>query len=240
MTILQKQTSLFTEEQLTFFQEDSHVNHIASLEQEKVKRMIDTSGLKCLEQYEKFSRATLWGKTFMALLIGTGDWYSTRCKLTWKVKATKYNQLYFQLVAKTHPTEEKGSGFWPTATTSDTNAGKSRLRGDYKRYRGEDLATFAKRTSMYPTPRSRESGDYTYDQGDHSKPRLTLTGVAKMWPTPRGTKTEGYSSEKFRPTLAQTVTGQKKPLGGQLNPMWVEWLMGFPLGWTDLEHSETP
>jgi hypothetical protein len=29
-------------------------------------------------------------------------------------------------------------------------------------------------------------------------------------------------------------------IGGQLNPMWVEWLMGFPLGWTDLEDSETP
>lgn len=28
--------------------------------------------------------------------------------------------------------------------------------------------------------------------------------------------------------------------GGQLNPMWVEWLMGFPLGWTDLNASETP
>jgi len=27
---------------------------------------------------------------------------------------------------------------------------------------------------------------------------------------------------------------------GQLNPTWVEWLMGFPEGWTDLEHSETP
>lgn len=23
--------------------------------------------------------------------------------------------------------------------------------------------------------------------------------------------------------------------GGKLNPMWVEWLMGFPTGWTDLE-----
>ena len=27
---------------------------------------------------------------------------------------------------------------------------------------------------------------------------------------------------------------------GHLNPKWVEWLMGFPAGWTDLEHSETP
>lgn len=29
-------------------------------------------------------------------------------------------------------------------------------------------------------------------------------------------------------------------LNGRPNPMWVEWLMGFPIGWTDLEDSETP
>ena len=27
--------------------------------------------------------------------------------------------------------------------------------------------------------------------------------------------------------------------GGQLNPQWVEWLMGYPAGWTDLKDSET-
>lgn len=27
--------------------------------------------------------------------------------------------------------------------------------------------------------------------------------------------------------------------GGYLNPEWIEWLMGFPLRWTDLEDSET-
>ena len=26
--------------------------------------------------------------------------------------------------------------------------------------------------------------------------------------------------------------------GGRLNPMWVEWLMGWPLGWTDLKPLE--
>ena len=28
-------------------------------------------------------------------------------------------------------------------------------------------------------------------------------------------------------------------VGGQLNPEWTEWFMGFPIGWTELEHSET-
>jgi hypothetical protein len=27
----------------------------------------------------------------------------------------------------------------------------------------------------------------------------------------------------------------KENIGGSLNPEWVEWLMGFPIGWTDLE-----
>lgn len=28
-------------------------------------------------------------------------------------------------------------------------------------------------------------------------------------------------------------------IGGQLNPNWVEWLMGWPIGWTDLQPLET-
>ena len=35
---------------------------------------------------------------------------------------------------------------------------------------------------------------------------------------------------------------EQTPYGkiGHLNPTWVEWLMGFPTGWTELRHSETP
>ena len=48
------------------------------------------------------------------------------------------------------------------------------------------------------------------------------------------------ASERF-PNL-ETVVAQRDPTvaGGQLNPTWVEWLMGFPLGWTDCVVSETP
>lgn len=33
--------------------------------------------------------------------------------------------------------------------------------------------------------------------------------------------------------------GMQAGNGGKLNPTWTEWLMGFPLGWTDLDASET-
>ena len=43
-------------------------------------------------------------------------------------------------------------------------------------------------------------------------------------------KDKGYPSEYGRneiPLAAQ--------VGGPLNPDWVEWLMGWPIGWTDLK-----
>jgi hypothetical protein len=30
-------------------------------------------------------------------------------------------------------------------------------------------------------------------------------------------------------------TEYEVPSTGQMNPEWVEWLMGFPIGWTDLK-----
>jgi len=49
-------------------------------------------------------------------------------------------------------------------------------------------------------------------------------------PTHHNYKEGAYPSEYTRktPTLATHA-------GGKLNPMWVEWLMGWPIGWTDLK-----
>jgi hypothetical protein len=46
-------------------------------------------------------------------------WYSTRCKLTWKLKGTKYSRLYFQLVPSTLPTEGIGFGLLPTPAAQE-------------------------------------------------------------------------------------------------------------------------
>lgn len=59
----------------------------------------------------------------------------------------------------------------------------------------------------------------------------------RLWPTPRGTGPIGSKSHDYRvdrgylDATVQDRTGESGPL----NPDWVEWLMGFPIGWTDLE-----
>ena len=40
-------------------------------------------------------------------------------------------------------------------------------------------------------------------------------------------------------TLAQFVGSSRQASGLKLNPTWVEWLMGWPLGWTELQPLET-
>jgi hypothetical protein len=82
------------------------------------------------------------------------------------------------------------------------------------------LYTKEKEYLLWPTVRAAETGDYQYAHGDHAKKVMTLTGAVKM-----------YENHPFKNLNDQ--------IGGQLNPMWVEWLMGFPIGWTDLSVSET-
>jgi hypothetical protein len=68
---------------------------------------------------------------------------------------------------------------------------------------------------------------------------LTLNQAVKvaMFPTPtvQDASNNGGPSQYQRNSLPLNAVA-----GGQLNPTWVEWLMGFPLGWTALDASETP
>lgn len=71
-----------------------------------------------------------------------------------------------------------------------------------------------------------------------------------MWPTPEASDASGGRVAKEfggqRPSGAKravslgTAVAHRGATGGSLNPTWVEWLMGFPLGWTDCEDSATP
>ena len=77
-------------------------------------------------------------------------------------------------------------------------------------------------------------------------PRTAVSGCS-LWPTPtaRDYKDVGrntnYASLYRKGKLAGFVA-HRQPAGepiGSLNPAWVEWLMGFPSGWTDSAPSAT-
>jgi hypothetical protein len=88
----------------------------------------------------------------------------------------------------------------------------------------------------WPTPRSCSAmaATITPESAWNQKrnPNLETIVGKRMFPTPtcHNSKEGAYASEynKNTPTLATHA-------GGKLNPMWVEWLMGWPLAWTDLK-----
>lgn len=86
---------------------------------------------------------------------------------------------------------------------------------------------------LWPTPKGSPLGpDYARLNRPNSGSDGLSTAVAREFlptPTVQDSKNNGSSSQQDRNT---------KPLnalaGGPLNPVWVEWLMGYPEGWTDL------
>lgn len=124
--------------------------------------------------------------------------------------------------------------------------------------------------AMWPTPRAgkvtdedEDSWTARRDKGHVSTPPLTL--AVKMWRTPNATEGDGGAQHgekrlagghmmrlrdqvKMYPTpdvgaakgRGAASAEDRTRLCGSLNPTWVEWLQGYPLGWTDCADSETP
>jgi hypothetical protein len=89
-------------------------------------------------------------------------------------------------------------------------------------------------SGSWPTPTASEyTGPGNAGQGGDN----LRTAV---WRTPqaRDGNPRGASDPRRREAQGHSVSLHDQ-IGGQLNPTWVEWLMGFPIGFTDLEASGT-
>ena len=214
MQTSRRQISLFTEDELTSSAGASPANPTQAQASDLGKKMTATSGQRCCDAFGRFPRVGLWGKTFSALLIGQEGWSSTRCRLIWKLKASKFNRMFFQLQASTLPTEETGSGLLLT--------------------------------EMLPTPTASECRDtqLTAEQAkklDKGGRVLRRLGTLGMLPTPTKVthKTSGISRKAWNKRIKD---GRQECLNmaihkttgttSQLNPQFVEEMMGFPENWT--------
>jgi hypothetical protein len=93
----------------------------------------------------------------------------------------------------------------------------------------------------WPTPAARDckganSMEHLTRESGHRNHQDQLANAVKLYPTPRAQSANGPSDTATRQGGAdlQSVVSNEADIGGQLNPTWVEWLMGFPIGWTDL------
>lgn len=144
---------------------------------------------------------------------------------------------------KLRPTQ--GEIIWPTPTArlGQNRGAQSKRFLNPKRSSDLDDAV-----AYYPTPTAIDTGSGRYNKSDSpnaaKRPTLAMMARKNLWPTPttgdgRGRRTSKKAKEKFHsgPTLLEAIHGDRP--GGKLNPDWVEWLMGWPVGWTDLKPLET-
>jgi DNA (cytosine-5)-methyltransferase 1 len=161
------------------------------------------------------------------------------------------NGLLWEQPMLEHPIKETVFGFSvPTPVSSDATSGAVIGKNDTfyttstgmprkVNQKGTDGSVgLARLVQMWPTPDANcgkrgTQPDWTPKRKSGQPAQYTINqAVRDRFPTPtaHNAKECNSPSEQNRntPTLATHA-------GGKLNPMWVEWLMGWPLGWTDLK-----
>ena len=167
---------------------------------------------------------------------------------TWPRAGTTRNGIASPRQPSAPLTAVTDSSLWPTPTVVDMGERKSveewddwteamKDRHGNGNGHGRSLSIEARR---WPTPTVQDASN---DAGPSQWTRnsVPLNVAVKMWPTPKGSPSgldyaranrEGSGGDDLATSVARDTLGQ-------LNPTWVEWLMGFPEGWTDLEPSGT-
>jgi hypothetical protein len=177
---------------------------------------------------------------------------------TWPRSGMTRSGTAFQLQPLAPLTGGTASGLLPTPSASSygSNQGGAGRVGPVR----HSLQSMA-RHGLWPTPTRQDAAN---DGGPSQFERnsLPLNAAVKTWPTPKATDADKGGRGDL---LAQVRTGkdsrrknwptptssnrdsaggsssrakQKRDgtyISGQLNPTWVEWLMGFSLGWTVCE-----
>ena len=138
--------------------------------------------------------------------------FSTMSSATWKKWVSSNGRTVLSGRKLAHHTCESDGSFsaWPTPTPIHAT------RGNHD----EPVEKYQKRVRDYEEGRAK------------GKPGKSL-GVAVNWPTPTTQNAEVTQHPKDH----SSSTGSQEEL---LNPSWVDTLMGFPIGWTDLGLWGTP
>lgn len=188
---------------------------------EKALRMNATCGRKCAELLPNCGPVGCLGK----MLLGSWVWGSTKRSLTWQKRDTLFSHSYFRLAASAHgmsASELLSSRLmFPTPLASDNNTNRD----------AQNLDVFLSDNGIF----RKKNKNGTIWSLPLSAAVFYLTPVASDGF--RSTlKPSAFDPKKKDGNLSAQMIALEQPVSdtAALNPDWVEWLMGFPKGWTDV------
>jgi len=193
------------------------------------KTIPGTCGLNLSESLARFDLASSSWRTFQASLLSA----EPPSLQTWPGSVIASRGRLYALRTLEPFTIVEGGSVLPTPTA------KANL----------ESPSFQKRL-IYPTPTAHESVKAgKTSKGQMGKSLVAMANRGEFWATPtaREYKEEGLDLTKTRKDgkkrddglTRQVSLNQGLNRGGRLNPEWVEWLMGWPIGWTVCEPVET-
>ena len=103
---------------------------------------------------------------------------------------------------------------------------------------GQDYgANLADQARLWPTPMATDGAKNVRTiEGARTRVetgrQVELDAAVRLWPTP--IERDWRSGKVSEATMNKNSRPLSDEIGGSLNPTWVEWLMGYPEGWTDL------
>lgn len=191
----------------------------------------------------RYDRDTRSWKTPQCSLFGD----SVECLETFPRSGMMQNGVLWELTMWAHPTGASESGFWRTPDTgaggeisadkaADFAAGKTRASGNVIQIR---LCDQVRHPQLWPTPTvcgNNNRKGLTKTSGDG-----LATAVLKTYPTPKCQDAGAALFDRRKGNLGEVIHGQylnggnatPQTKSARLNPNWVEWLMGWPIGYTD-------
>lgn len=242
------------EELLTWFREASRARTSALPEQGKG---LTGSAADCGEKWHgsfvRYDHDTRLWRTHQRSLLGDWDEYLE----TWPKWGSMRNGECLEQTVSGHHTSENESGLWPTPNCPN---GGRRVPEDAEIRGGATPTAYRNGKKMqvgleqavkwWPTPCARDHFPAHKPEYIEAK-RAQGHGMSNLndavvhphmfaTPTARDCKSGSFSPEaKAKRDEHSRGKPLSEQLGGSLNPTWVEWLMGWPLGWTDLKPLET-
>jgi hypothetical protein len=219
--------------QLTLFAEAFPVSRIRSLVNGWQPPTIAISGLKSSDAFAELSPDGSWVKTSAGCCQANLDGSLEQFCETWPRAGMTRSGTAYQRAPSAPLTREIGSGSLPTPTVGDSKSARNSTANRSKMpptgiHAGDTLTDYV---TLWPTPSARDWKSETCSPEFQAKRMAHTRGkalsVMALLPTPTAHRWDGLQSHGVN------------VVSGSLNPTWVEWLMGYPLGWTDCGDSGT-